>query len=690
MWYAKVNIQVGDDGIMELFLTVLGLLVLIGLSNIVNHFIPVIPVPLIQIGLGIIVVLAFGVQVEFEPELFFLLFIAPLLFYDGKHVSRSALWELKTPILLMALGLVFVTLFAGGYLIHWMIPSIPLPAAFALAAILSPTDVVAVKAMAGRVKLPKNIVHLLEGEGLMNDASGLVAFKFAVVATASGTFSLANATGSFLLIAIGGFLGGALIAYLIIKFKLFIRYLGMEDVTVHMLIQILTPFVIFYAVEHFHLSGILAVVAGGIVHAIERDREESPNPQLQVVSTSTWTVILYILNGLVFVLLGLQMPSIAHIIFSDPNFNNGKVLGYILVITLFLFTLRYIWIWMAWGKSGIMKKKGLNQAKSINILTISGVRGSVTLAGAFSIPFVLNDGSPFPQRSLIIFIAAGVILLTLLVTSVFLPIMARTKETSKKDNYEEMEKRARIQTKKLAIQAVESQITDENREAALMVISKYNSMINQVLSDVQTKEKEAELGKLEMDIRLKALEFEEKYLDELIKQGKVEREAAYICRAYIHRMEIRVTNKMKFRLLMLFTLVKRIILKLGRLFSPHKRAIKRINQKRLEKIRDVKIRMSKEAIRTIKNNITLKNKNVSLKVIADYNQLIAMLNQERMGGKSRESVNFEKSLLYKAVQAERDEVQALFEKGDITREVANKLRKQINLRESMSLEESGH
>ncbi len=193
-----------------------------------------------------------------------------------------------------------------------------------------------------------------------------------------------------------------------------------------------------------------------------------------------------------------------------------------------------------------------------------------------------------------------------------------------------------------------------------------------------------------MDIRLKALEFEEKYLDELIKQGKVEREAAYICREYIHRMEIRVTNKMKFRLLMLFTLVKRIILKLGRLFSPHKRAIKRINQKRLEKIRDVKIRMSKEAIRTIKNNITLKNKNVSLKVIADYNQLIAMLNQERMGGKSRESVNFEKSLLYKAVQAERDEVQALFEKGDITREVANKLRKQINLRESMSLEESGH
>ena len=141
---------------------------------------------------------------------------------------------------------------------------------------------------------------------------------------------------------------------------------------------------------------------------------------------------------------------------------------------------------------------------------------------------------------------------------------------------------------------------------------------------------------------------------------------------------------------MLFILLKRFILKLGRLFSPHKKAIKRINQKRLEKIRDLKIMMSKEAIRTIKNNMTLKNKTVSLKVIGDYNQLISMLNQERIGGKSRESVHFEKVLLYKAVQAERDEVQALFEKGDITRDVANKLRKQINLRESMSLEESGH
>lgn len=678
---------------MELFLIVLVLLMLIGLSNIINHFIPFIPVPLIQIALGIITVLSIHVHVELDPELFFLLFIAPLLFYDGKNVSRYALWELRTPILLMALGLVFVTVFAGGYLIHWMIPSIPLPAAFALAAILSPTDVVAVGSIAGRVKIPKNIMHLLEGEGLLNDASGLVAFKFAVSATVTGVFSLTNATGSFFLIAIGGSVGGALVAYLIIKFKLFIRNLGMEDVTIHMLIQILTPFVIFYAVEHFHLSGILAVVAGGIVHAIERDREESPNPGLQVVSSSTWSVILYILNGLVFVLLGLQIPSVAQSIFANPNFDNGQVLGYILVITIFLFTIRYIWIWLSWRFSGLMKKSGLRKLhtkKSIVIITISGVRGAVTLAGAFSIPFFLKDGSPFPERSFIIFIAAGVILMTLLIASIFLPIVARTKETDEKSNYDAMEKMARIQTKKVAIQAVESQITEETREAALSVISKYNAMINQILFESQTKEKENERRQLEMDIRLKTLEFEVKFLDELVREGQVDRETAYFCRAYVHRMEIRVTNKMKFRWYMGLTLLKRFILKVGRLFSPNKNEIRKINRKRLEKVRDLKIKMSQAAIRTIKNNMTPKNKIVSTMVMDDYNKLISMLNQEKLGGKSRELVNVERMLLNKALQAERAEVQALFEKGEISREVTSKVRRQINLRESMALEERGH
>src|SRR5437588_4331236 len=145
---------------MELFLAVLLLLAIIGLSNIINHFIPFIPVPLIQIGLGVsLAALPLGIQIQMEPELFFVLFIAPLLFNDGRNASRAALWKFRKQILMLALGLVFLTVVTIGYFIHWIIPAIPLPAAFALAAILSPTDVVAVGAISSRVNMPKDIMH---------------------------------------------------------------------------------------------------------------------------------------------------------------------------------------------------------------------------------------------------------------------------------------------------------------------------------------------------------------------------------------------------------------------------------------------------------------------------------------------------------------------------------------------------
>ena len=222
---------------METFLAVLLMLGLIAVSNIVNRFIPFVPVPLIQIGLGIIAALVpTGIHMSFEPELFFVLFIAPLLFNDGRRTPRDELWNLRAPILLLALGLVFVTVFVAGYAINWMIPSIPLAASFALAAILSPTDAVAVGALAGRVHLPKGIHRILEGESLMNDASGLVAFKFAIAAAVTGVFSLPKASLSFVMIAAGGLLLGAVLSFLLIRISVFIRRFGMEDVTIHVLL----------------------------------------------------------------------------------------------------------------------------------------------------------------------------------------------------------------------------------------------------------------------------------------------------------------------------------------------------------------------------------------------------------------------------------------------------------------------
>ncbi|WP_306979608.1 Na+/H+ antiporter [Alkalicoccobacillus murimartini] len=414
---------------MDVMYIVLLLFFIIGLSNVIQRFVPFVPLPLVQIAIGVVISISpSGLHIPLEPELFFVLFIAPLLFNDGKVTPRDELWKLRRPILLLALGLVFATVVVGGLFIHFLIPSIPLPAAFALAAILSPTDVVAVGSIASRMRMPKGIMRLLEGEGLMNDASGLVAFKFAVAATVTGFFSIYQAAGSFLLIAIGGLVSGALMALLIIWIKVLLRRFGLEDITVHMLIQIITPFVIYILAEELGFSGILAVVAAGVVHAVERERSESRTLELQKVSDNTWSVILYILNGLVFVLLGLQVPDASRVIFSDPTFSNWDVIWYIFAITAVLLALRFIWLTLFWRKIKPLltfKENDLAKFRAITTLTVSGVRGAVTLAGAFSIPYVIGDGSAFPERDLIIFLAAGTILLTLIIASVFLPLLAK-------------------------------------------------------------------------------------------------------------------------------------------------------------------------------------------------------------------------------------------------------------------------
>ncbi|MDR7237688.1 Na+/H+ antiporter [Neobacillus drentensis] len=672
---------------MEFFLLTLLLLAIIGLSSFIHHFMPYIPVPLVQIALGVLLAaLPLGIEIPMAPELFFVLFIAPLLFHDGKNVSRQALWKLRKPILLMALGLVFVTVYAIGYLIYWLIPSIPLPAAFALAAILSPTDVVAVSAISSRVKIPQTIMHVLEGEGLMNDASGLVAFKFAVAATVTGVFSLVDASWSFLVISIGGIVGGVILSFLIIQLKIFIRRLGMEDVTIHMLIQLLTPFVIYYIVEHFHLSGILSVVAAGMVHTIFRDRDQSPAMQLQVVSQSTWTVLIYILNGLVFVLLGLQIPNVISEIFQDPLFNNWQVSKYIFIISAALFVLRFLWIVAAWQWGWLKKQIQLPSMRAVGILTISGVRGAVTLAGAFTIPYVLANGGPFPQRSLIIFIAAGVILVTLVAASIFLPILAKPDKGNTDELGKEMERVALIRTIDSAIRSIRGLMNDENRGAAVSVITSYNQLRNRLTTISEENSEQQKL--VETEIRMKALDAEANYIEKLKKEGHIDREMAYISEEHIHRMRLAVTNRIRYRRLFIWILVKRSLYQITHLFLPNNKEQLKQRQAQIKKVIRLKVNMAKAAIQYLKNQMTSENANIYLAIIGEYSELIMKLKLAKKGADSTHYTQLQRELQVKAFQAERDEIQNLFEEGEITIDVTRKIRKQINIREAYWMEES--
>lgn len=377
--------------------------------------------------------------------------------------------------------------------------------------------------------MSKGILRLLEGEGLMNDASGLVAFKFAIAAAVTGAFSLAQAAVSFVFISLGGLLCGVVISFLIIRFRLFLRRLGMQDVTMHMLIQILTPFVIYLAAEEIGVSGILAVVAGGITHAVEQDRLESTMIKLQIVSSSTWNIILFILNGLVFVILGTQIPDVISVIFNDTAISNMKVIGYILVITFTLMLLRFLWVLFFWnGKWFFNKDQNIYKPglRSTLLISISGVRGAVTLAGSFSIPYFLEDGTPFPERNLILFLAAGVILCTLVIATVVLPIL-----TEKEEEDEERNKKlltARRKLIKTALQTIKEDMNETNKTASLAVIAEYNEKMKNLRFQQYTSSNR--IKKHERKVRAQGVKAEQEALMKMLERGDIPEETANVDR----------------------------------------------------------------------------------------------------------------------------------------------------------------
>ncbi|PLT47421.1 Na+/H+ antiporter [Paenibacillus sp. FSL W8-1187] len=653
---------------MEIFLLTMALLVMIGASNVIQRLIPFVPVPIIQIGLGIAAAyMPFVHHVPFEPELFFVLFIAPLLFNDGKITPREELWRLRSPILLLALGLVFATVLLVGPFIHWLIPAIPLSAAFALAAILSPTDAVAVGSISGRAKLPGGILRLLEGEALMNDASGLVAFNFAIAATVTGYFSITHAAGSFIVIALGGLAVGAALGFAAVWLRVWLRRWGMEDITVHMLILILTPFLIFLAAEHLHVSGILAVVAAGVVHAVERDRMGPSTIRLNVVSDSTWSVILFCLNGLVFMLLGFEIPAVITKIWEDPNYHNGQVIGYIFAITALLLALRFVWVWAS-----------DRRWKPALLTALSGVRGAVTLAGAFSIPLLLGDGSPFPERSLILFICAGVILLTLVIASVFLPLLTREPGAAPKVGAEaaakEAERRARIKVLEAGLSTVQAEMREDNQAAALAIKADYAQRLQELRIGLAA---DTESRSAVVPLRLEALEAERRLAREWLADGRITPQLEEAFQSSLNRVELALTNRFKLLAALLYGLFIRLFTKRGRLRKARLKA-ERVKEE-YKDLKQAAIGASIERLRELEGEYS---PDLIQAMLGHYREMALRLRGDRFGRGETGTAAERRELEQKAVQAERNEIQRLFEEGGIDRKLAAKLRVYVNYREA--------
>ncbi|OCG62147.1 Na+/H+ antiporter [Gilliamella sp. GillExp13] len=414
---------------MELFSIILLLVLIVSLSGVVVKMLPIqIPLPLMQILLGCILA-AFNVYVEFDPKLFLVLFIPPLLFADGRKTSVKDFIYNGREIVGLALVLVVISIIALGYILHWILPNVELAAGLALAAVLSPTDAVALGGIVGKGRIEKEKMEIIEGEALMNDASGLVSLNFAIaIAVGDAVFNIFDVSVQFFIVAIGGLAIGVLFTWLYARILRKINQLTHNDPAIQIVLLFLLPFAAYIIAEECHCSGILAAVSAGMtVNHSGMMRNAPLTARLQ--SDSTWSMLTFVFNGFVFVLLGIQLPSILNNTFAENQIDTSIEVWQLCLIVLFVFAVlmgtRFAWLWamkhmptMPFGTKRPLAFRSYSN-RDLLISTFAGVRGAITLAGVLSIPMTISG------RYQLVFIAAGIILISLIVAVIILPILLR-------------------------------------------------------------------------------------------------------------------------------------------------------------------------------------------------------------------------------------------------------------------------
>ena len=500
------------------------------------------PLPLIQIAGGTGLAL-FGLQVPLDPDIFFLLFIPPLLVLDGWRIPNGAFFSDARSILMLAIGLVLFTVLGMGFFIDWLIPTVPLAVAFALGAIRSPTDPVAVSAIAAGNPIPPRLMHILEGESLLNDASGLVCFTFAVGAMMTGGFSIGAASLSFLQEAGGGILIGLAISWGVgLANKWLVSKVG-EEPGLQILISILIPFAAYLGAEQIHGSGILAAATAGVsMHYA--DLIGRPLAATRTQRKAVWDTVQLVLNGVIFVMLGAQLPTtIASLQAASAEVGAGsawKLPLYVVAITVGLTFMRFIWVAISMKLTLFKQQKKADKANqgsdakdnvslarpSLRLLLVAsfaGVRGALTLAGILTLPLFLPDGTRFPARDLVIFLAMGVILLSLILASVTLPLLTKGLVFAPPARRSSEERNARSAAAEAAVARLEkvcSGIGTDGKEqvvteAANRLIEAYRRRMAYGESSNDEAARMQELAKAERSLRLEALNAER---DELFRR----------------------------------------------------------------------------------------------------------------------------------------------------------------------------
>ncbi|MDQ0473433.1 Na+/H+ antiporter [Labrys wisconsinensis] len=528
---------------MDSIETVLILFLAVVASGAAGRMLPfAVPLPLVQIAIGALIASTMDLGVRLDPQVFFLLFLPPLLFLDGWRIPKDGLFRDAGTILELALSLVVFTVVGMGFFIHWMIPAMPLAVAFALAAVLAPTDPIAVSAIAARVPVPKRLMHILEGESLLNDASGLVCLRFAIAAALTGTFSAAEAVATFLWLAAGGLAIGTAIAWGVVRARgwLAIRY-G-SDPGSFILVSLLIPFAAYLAAEHLHCSGILAAVAAGFTMSFVENPVRLPAAS-RWRREAVWDLVQFAANGVIFILLGEQLPSIfagaVETVRQTGHHEPIWLAVYAAAIMAVLAAGRFAWVWVSLRFTLFRaRRRGETvirpHLRVIAAASLAGAKGAITLAGILTLPLALADGSPFPARDLAIFLAATVIILSLAAASIGLPILLKGLILPPAEHGEAEEDAARVQAAEAAIRAIEHAqraITadpseaDLQAQASLRVLTYYRERIDAGSADPDSAESTRLVRDVERRLFKVGLKAEREELVRLARQRRLGSEA---------------------------------------------------------------------------------------------------------------------------------------------------------------------
>ena len=528
----------GDFKIVIFIMTIL-----ITLTAIANK--RKLPYPIILVFAGLII--GFVPQLPelvLDPDVIFVIILPPLL-YDA--ASKTSWHEFKTsirPISALAISLVLFTTVTVAITAHYFLPGFSWPLAFVLGAIISPPDAVAATGIIKGLGLNKKVVTIIEGESLVNDASALIAYRYAVIAVSTGTFILWQAALQFLIVASMGIAIGVIIGYLFVLAHKKIE----NNAVVETSLTLLAPFAAYLAAEHFHMSGVLAVVSAGLVIAWRS--HEVFSYQARMRSKVVWDTLIFLLQGFVFILIGLQLPSIIKAL--DPN-SFLKTLAYGLLISFVTILVRIIWVVGASYSFRFFQKKKTetddlitnneddNNWKNVLVVAWTGTRGIISLAAALALPLAFADGTLFPKRHAIILLAFVVIFVTLVVQGLSLPFLIRMLKIKPQANADAEENELQLHLATNTLHYIEhdlqESLTNKQRQE---LVSKYEEMILlytrqlRFHKNIKTNDKQIKVAPTDhlLNAKLEISKFERTVLLKLHEEGefsdailkKVERE----------------------------------------------------------------------------------------------------------------------------------------------------------------------